>query len=144
MDLFKTMEECVFCIFKGRSTTTLFDCQLVDLKMKELKKLMEVLHRHFSNEPQNLVNQAVLFEFRERTMLNPFSLIGSRMFNLLAETWENEEAFQERENLLERFKEKLFAFIKMFIDSKCGCMICNTKYSISFVGRFLSILILTI
>ena len=25
MDLFKTMEECVFCIFKGRSTTTLFE-----------------------------------------------------------------------------------------------------------------------
>ena len=60
-DLFKTMEECVFNIFKDRSTTKLFDCQLVDFKMKELKKLMENLRRHFSYEPKNLVNQAVLF-----------------------------------------------------------------------------------
>jgi hypothetical protein len=87
--VFETMEGCVFSILKRRETTQFSPCQLANLRMKQLRILMSNMKIHFCNENPYLVNQAVLFEFRERAMMNPFSLIGSRVFHLLFETWKN-------------------------------------------------------
>ena len=85
------METCAISILKSRSTSAFFDCPSFDLKMRELKTLLQNIKRSLRNENPEFVDQAVLFEFRQRTMLNPFSLIGSRIFFFLAELWNMEE-----------------------------------------------------
>eukprot|EP00092_Neocalanus_flemingeri_P007203 GFUD01007781.1.p1 GENE.GFUD01007781.1~~GFUD01007781.1.p1 ORF type:complete len:693 (+),score=115.26 GFUD01007781.1:27-2081(+) len=141
-DVYKKMEQCVFIVLKSRLTKKLSSCPIANSRMKELKTLMKDMKNHFSDINPYMVNQAVMFEFRERTMLNPFSLIGSRVFHLLVDTWTNETSSEDAKNCCSNVNEKLIKLLEVFHDSAGKCLACNSSYSKSTLGRMIHNLIL--
>ena len=142
-NVYKAMELCVFILVKSKLTTKLGCCPIANLKRKELNNLMRNMRNGFSHKNQYLVNQAVLFEFRERTMLTPFSLIGSRVFQFLVDVWKHaEEDTEDTNNCFTNAKEKLIKVLESTHNSTGKCWACNSGYRWSRIRREVRLIIL--
>ena len=142
-EVYKSMELCVFSIIRSKLTRKIFSCPIANLKMKELNTMMINMRERFSEENSLMLNQAVLFELRERTMLTPFSLIGSRVFQILADVWKHAKEEKDgtnncnltsRENVVKSF-ESIHSFSGQ-------CLACNSGYHRSVISRGLRLIAL--
>merc|ERR1711915_577252 len=79
----------------------------------------------------SLVNQAVLFELRERTMLTPFSLPGSRVFQLLANYWTDAQKEKKENNILDVVGALVILLMERAHKSFGNCLACKADYKMS-------------
>ena len=75
-------------------------------------------------------------------MLTPFSLIGSRVFHILADTWKHED--EDTNNCFSIAKEKLRKVLEGVHNSTGKCLACNPNFHMSRMRRRIRLVILTI
>ena len=130
-NLFGRMQEHVFNILKSKLTKKIFCCPVANEEESKLRQLMQDMYQHFSKNDLSLINQAVLFEFRERTMLTPFSLPGSRVFQLLANYWTDAQKEKKENNTLDVVRALVIFLLERAHKSFGNCLACKADYKMS-------------
>ena len=133
-DTFENMKEYVNSIIKNTLTNKVSICPVTKKCKENLHAEMRTMKSHFSECSEDpLLIQAIWMEFRERTMMNPFSLIGSRVFHILSKTWQETKIEEETlscisDSWVARQLEKMHQMTGL-------CLACDRNYIRSGLGE---------
>ena len=126
---FKHMSEHIFNSLKSSLTNRLSFCPNANKSREDLMLEMRKMKMHFSEcSEEALLNQAVMLEFRERTMMNAFSLIGSRVYYILVKTWQETKINEDKTSVTSRWKTWARKYLEKIHPLTGLCLACNKSY----------------